>query len=416
MATPSPDWSFLTLSKPKVKPPITTNSVTNFPPTTIRSDAESTHITIHPGFPDLAQAFLTHKRTQGSSFEKELYATDETFTWRDLVARLIVKRPLVFMGANDHTMLRDGTVPERAAKGAVNVNLEWDFNGTEMQSRNLYLTLEEYLSYDEVMLGSLIGVSGPSYFINDGNRYNSGRPGKDGTFESRGIIIGLVGARFERRDRMDSIFCLPQLAKERRTMHPELESIFQDFFGVERAPKAKFDVETYKARIRITAEILLLEANDRAKAAGKTAYVYVVGLGLGVWQHNADQVHHYLSAFEAALYTLSLPHISTVEFAWIPADQTEKCRLVTIGEEKGIKVLFSKRSPAGKLETDELLVLSYAWDGNAFPGNEYWGGSLAGSGDPAAACMSTVGELHNSLVNEAFTRRIRVAGGEEGYA
>ena len=61
-----------------------------------------------------------------------------------------------------------------------------------------------YLSYDEIMLASLLGVSGPSFFINDGSRYNSGKPAKPGTFESRGVIIGLVGARFERADRMDS--------------------------------------------------------------------------------------------------------------------------------------------------------------------------------------------------------------------
>lgn len=42
------------------------------------------------------------------------------------------------------------------------------------------------------MLGSLLGVSGPSYFINDGNRYNMGNVGTSGTYESRGIIIGLV--------------------------------------------------------------------------------------------------------------------------------------------------------------------------------------------------------------------------------
>lgn len=75
---------------------------------------------------------------------------------------------------------------------------------------------------------------------------------------------------------------------------------------------------------------------------------------------------------------------------------------------QNIKVLFSKRSPAANLESDELLVLSYAWDGNAFPGNEYWVGSLFASGDPAAACMSQVAELHNPLVNPAFVERIRV--------
>lgn len=42
------------------------------------------------------------------------------------------------------------------------------------------------------MLGSLLGVSGPSYFINDGARNNSGIVAAPGTFESRGIIIGLV--------------------------------------------------------------------------------------------------------------------------------------------------------------------------------------------------------------------------------
>ena len=39
------------------------------------------------------------------------------------------------------------------------------------------------------------------------------------------------------------------------------------------------------------------------------------------------------------------------------------------------------------------MVAQYAWDGNAFPGNEYWLGMLTASGDPAAACCSNVPEL-----------------------
>ncbi len=78
-----------------------------------------------------------------------------------------------------------------------------------------------------------------------------------------------------------------------------------------------------------------------------------------------------------------------------------------------IDLRFSRRNPAEKLrgaDENQLLVLSYAWDGNAFPGNEYWVGSLTATGDPAAACMSTISELHNPMVNPGFLNRVAVLG------
>ena len=121
------------------------------------------------------------------------------------------------------------------------------------------------------MLGSLIGVSGPSYLISDGDRFNSGKVGKEGTFEPRGIIIGLVGSRFERKDRMDSVLVLPPSRRSRQD--PALSKIIQEFLGAETDSSAKFYVVMYKARMRITTDILLLEANSRAHEAGKTGHV-----------------------------------------------------------------------------------------------------------------------------------------------
>lgn len=90
-------YPFLNLQALQVKPPIKTNSVTNFDPEIIEQDAQNTHILIHPSFPALCEAFFAHKRTHGSKYEKSLYATPEEFTWQDLVRRLIAKRPLVFV-------------------------------------------------------------------------------------------------------------------------------------------------------------------------------------------------------------------------------------------------------------------------------------------------------------------------------
>jgi hypothetical protein len=383
-----------------IEPPTTANLIRNFDPQVVQSDALSTHIIVHPKFPALIDRFLQHKRAHGSDYEKALYT--ESFTWKDQVSRLITKRPLTFMGSYDFTMLRDGTTIGDA-RG------EWDRNGTSAQNQNTHLTLAEYLSYDEIMLSSLIGVSGHSFFINDGNRSNCGIPGRAGTFEERGVIVGLVGARFEREERMDSVFILPETTKHQ---DPRVTSLFESFFGVAKNRAEDFDTKMYSARMQITADMFLLEANSRAKEKGRTAYAYVVGLGLGVWQYTNCQAELYISCFTSALSSLHLPHISTLGFAWIGGVPPACIAEVTkVAAKQGIRVIFSRRSPAEKLDTDELLVLSYAWDGNAFPGNEYWGGSLAASGDPAAACMSTIPELHNPLVNE-FTERIVVLGEE----
>lgn len=386
--------------------PTKTNSIANpqFDPATVTNDARSTSIIVHSRFPDLVQKFLEHKVKYGTLAEQFLYMS---LSRHQEISRLVSKRPLVFMNSGDLTVLRNGKNLGSAYKS-------WDRVGTEEEGLNENLKLEDYLSYDEMMLSALVGVSGSSYFVNDGNRYNRGVTGPSGTFEERGVIIGLVGARFERPDHMESTYILPPVANSR--MHPDLRRIWNDFFGISPTPRGTtFNDVAYQARIRLSAEILLFEANRRAGIAGKKAYVYIVGLGLGVWQINSNQARLYVEAFEQVIREkgAELTELKTLEFAWIDVPGTERQKMRDAAQEHGIDVLFSRRNPASKLKGDkasQLLVLSYAWDSNSFPGNEYWINSLAASGDPAAACMSTIAELHNPVINPAFLNRLELLG------
>lgn len=325
------------------------------------------------------------------------------------------------MTSDDLTVLRNGV-------NIGNATAEWDRVGADSEAVNKHLKFAQYLSYDEIMLSSLLGVSSPSSFINDGDRYNRGIPDKPGHFEPRGVIMGLVAARFERRDRMDSAYIGPLVSHPRQ--HPELHQIFCNFFAKVRGNAAPskgpssgsaapwFDVEMYKARMRVTIDILLLEANSRARDAGKKAYVHVVGLGLGVWQVHKEQDTYYVETFVESLKMLrkfKIKNLGTLDFSWIKVSEKTQKQVHEAAAFHYIDVIFSKRNPAAKLHGEnskQLLVLTYAWDGNAFPGNEYWMGSLAASGDPAAACMSQISELHNPVINPDFLRRIYVAKAE----
>jgi len=141
---------------------------------------------------DLCAEFLDQKRAFGSSVERLLYADMPVEMF---LQRLVSKRPLVFMNKVDFFVLRDGTTGEDGTK-------IFDAIGSELQ--DVRANLEDYLSYEEMEISALIGVSTPTHFINDGSRDNVGVPGNPGSFEPRGVYISQVGARFERIGRMES--------------------------------------------------------------------------------------------------------------------------------------------------------------------------------------------------------------------
>lgn len=307
--------------------------------------------------------------------------------------------------------------------------------------------MENYLTYDEMNIAARIGMSTPTHFINTGSRNNCGRPGVKGSFTESGVRQGLVGARFEVEGQMEYRYCMVSKTQNtaqngygrgaKRNSDLEVEKEFygvDHFFSYEEAkadyeqnPNGRFvkigagenatylDLQNYRTRMKVTVEASLLDANDRAGEVGKKAYLHAVGLGLGVWAKDGQaQAKVLVELYREVLRENQLPHIGDIDFSYFP-NKVQSCgeakndQVIKDGANE-VKIHFSKRDPADPLPepASKLLVAQYAWDGNSAPGNEYWAGMLTASGDPAAACDSTISELQNPLINEATTKNIAV--------
>ncbi|GBP56392.1 hypothetical protein EVAR_32262_1 [Eumeta japonica] len=442
----------------------------------LKRNIASTYPLIHERVLLLMAHFLIYKREYGTSIEKALY---KDMSVPDLVDRMLKKRAVSFLGAHDEYQLLNG---EYGYEG-------WESVGTLHQKPPL--VLEDCLSYDEMKLSAMVFVSGYTEFINDGARRNSGVIQEE-NIEKDGVIIGLVGARLEKKLKMEyedllitdeqntfkngygqEIPSTPSLENLKTTFVSNNESsrhmwrqLWSEFYqvhsytydeltssvNVEETSDKKlkytdryvkkphtgeiFDNEVFYKRLIIPFDCTLLEANERAKAEGKMAFVNVVGIGLGVWRAMPHQNDVFILAFlERIKYFLKeevLDHISNVNFAYIrlhnsiqalfvqnttSQDASQEKKMFLESEKHpngGIYVQLENREPSAKLPAEhagKLLVTTYAWDGNAHPGNEFWLGTLTASGDPAAACSTQVAELHNAHINGAVcARNLRVAG------
>lgn len=383
-------------------------------------NVNSAYPVLHERCLPLYAAFLRHKQSHGTDEEKSLYAGMDVV---GLVERLLRKRPATFFARGDQYLLRDGT---RGAGGFERI-------GTPQEAPPL--CLRDYLSYDEMKLSALLAVSSRSFFVNDGSRHNKGVPGAPGTFAESGVIVGMVGARLKRKGVMEWQDCLvtPEQNTEAkgyggRAAPSQLQALWARMWGQAlptwkdagaqaegffRVSKNMFlNVGVYKARMRLTAEVLLAEAGARAAAEGLKAYVHVVGLGLGVWRASKDQDAMFVDAWGEALQAApSTARVAHVDFSWIGADS---CLGVRDGQQfpgTDVTIHFSRRALHDPVPAGTTLVVSYAWDGNSLPGNEFWVGKLSSTGDGAAACSSQVAELHNAHINANVSgANLHVAG------
>ncbi|XP_026316014.1 uncharacterized protein LOC113227336 [Hyposmocoma kahamanoa] len=428
----------------------------------LKKNIMSTYPLIHERVLLLMTRFLVYKRIYGSDIEKKLY---QKMTVPQLIDRILKKRAVTFYGAFDKYMLLTG---KRGRNG-------WELVGTAKEKPPLLL--RNCLSYDEMKLSSMVYVSGFTESINDGERNNKGIV-NDQDIEENAVIIGIIGPRFKRTLKMeyeDIIISKSQNVPARGYGSEENQSdeakymwrkMWSEFYQVpsysydELKPKMKickssksklytsrfvslkagneecFDNTVYYKRLCVTAECILMEAEARAQAEGKFAFLNIIGAGLGKWRMSPHQEDVYVSTFEERIYTFldsgKLNHVSDINFSYIKPsppvigqytkDETNtKLRKHFIENTKhpkgGINTQFENREPSSKLKDEhegKLLVMTYAWDGNAHPGNEFWVGLLAGSGDSAAACSTQVSELHNAHINPGVCANNTMIAGRNG--
>eukprot|EP01126_Amoeba_proteus_P005723 TRINITY_DN1195_c0_g1_i2.p1 TRINITY_DN1195_c0_g1~~TRINITY_DN1195_c0_g1_i2.p1 ORF type:complete len:301 (-),score=70.08 TRINITY_DN1195_c0_g1_i2:334-1236(-) len=186
--------------------------------------------------------------------------------------------------------------------------------------------------------------------------------------------------------------------------------------------------EVYKLRMKKSIRPFLMDVQNIISTRhppGKKAFVVVFGLGLSSWGLSPTvqgkwQVDVYGEVFgmnNSGSETEEgeiLDGICDLCFSFF---KVEDCCGIKDGEVMRTKngnhvvIHFSNRNPAEPLvgtDEDKVLFANYSWDGNSFPGNEYWKGALGASGDPAAACCSTISELQNPLVNIRFPLRQKI--------
>lgn len=320
------------------------------------------------------------------------------------IKRRITERPLVFYMENDTYLLANGQ------------------EGYGLHLPNGSPTKANIKSYSELAKNALVSYGGKVHLLNQGSRTNKGRyDPNDSSYVKTAYYVGCVGARFEKPHHME----FPHLFFQKNGYHfshyptPDNETakLASILYGPHKntdkmepttTPNLYFNLTRYRQRMAYTIIPFLTYADTVSYHEKKPVYVHAVGLGTGAWAPaNIDprileraQLQIYIDYAESHPYS----KIEYIDLSYmLQGEQVlyEKNKTLIFNS---LNNPFSKSKTIGgvpdglSVDKDHVVVAMYAWDSYSFPGNEYWLGALSASGDPAAACCSTLPIVHNSLL------------------
>jgi hypothetical protein len=311
--------------------------------------------------------------------------------------RLLTKRPLVYYLPNDTFLLRNGT------------------NGQGVSDYlNKISNLDEYIHPDEAVISSLLGMVLPSVTINDGGRNRDGKIERIGS----AIVVGQVGARLESIDKgeYNIIHNNPKNIFEQVVLHHLKGIISENKNNNYTIPneKEKYSIDLYRARSYIILDALVNNVVGKIGDCKKNIVLQVTGLGLGVWpgvyakQSTKALINALCDVLEADGSKNAVGKIHELQLLWIngiPKEQETK--LKKICGEKAIKLQIFQRNPFDEMNSDKIVVSSFAWDGMSYLGNEYYlGEPTSASADPAIAGSTSIAFLGHPEINPLAYKRL----------
>jgi len=313
------------------------------------------------------------------------------------------------------------------------------------------------LTRDQIMISSLLNICSPTLFINNCGKNNSCKPGQEGKFEKEGIFSGIIAPRLDIAGEYD--WRQLMITKQQNTKNNgygtkeapvnTLMKTFVKLYGIDNFPtydeveerikkgstnylrikisnneNGYLDLTLYQKRMQLTFIPMLLMYNKIGDIIQRSLFLRTASIGTGEYlgalkDLNTDLIKNLntiqINIIKNTLVQHQLIAIKHVTFNWFgghftnPGTKETFADHIDLNNEQRITWCYAAVDLAVSLPTshaDYFLAVNYPWDGNAYPGNEYWLGGFALSLDPAAASGSLIGEIQNPDINPAYLNRI----------